>query len=90
MTTISFDRLEDYSHANWNRRKITCTFETRQVGYLQVEIMELDDGFQCRTLPQEPTMRGFLSNKEQRYIEQICRIVWRMVFEVPAMTERFE
>lgn len=88
--SVEFDKLEQYYHpANKKRISVICSFNTKQLGIVQVEYKQLNNGWKMKTLPNEPSLQ-MLSKKEQLTIEKICRIVWRLTHETPARKDRFE
>lgn len=88
MDSITFDRLEEYGDASRAISAIpyvVCSFETNRFGYYQVQYSN-EDGL--TQLGQEPSLDMFTS-KQIYKIRKICAIVYRMVYDVPAMTDRF-
>lgn len=86
METVEFHRLEEYGFNNHIRNSFVCvSFHTDRHGILQIEygtngIAQID---------QEPDLHMF-REEEQAYIVRASAIVYRMVQDTPAMTERFE
>lgn len=97
--TCEFHRLEehDYDKVRSNL-SVTCSFETDRFGYVQVRLTRMGKRYpkgetiytwKFKTLDQEPDL-NMLTDEQHLYMEQICRIVWRMVYDTPAMKKRFE
>ena len=90
---IEFYGLEGYDCSNVYEdnscNSIICLFKTNRVGIYQVKYKKLEDGWKLKPLKNEPNIQ-VLTKKEQLYIEKVCRIVWRMIDDVPAATDRFE
>lgn len=88
---IEFHRLEDYHkdpRYDGGNKWVICSFETRQLGIYQVKYENMGDLFRLESLEQEPNM-NFLTDDERVYIEKICLIVYRMIYDAPAATDRF-
>lgn len=85
--TVEFHRLESYRPSNHiENATVHVSFDTKQHGILQIEYRKnggLDQ------LTNEPDLYMF-REQDQEYIEAACAIAWRMVFETPAMTDRFK
>lgn len=85
---VEFHRLEGYElreHGRPTSGSVLCSFETERFGYLQVGF---DEGGVYQ-LDQEPDLNMF-TQAQQDYIECALAIAWRMVFDTPAATDRFE
>jgi hypothetical protein len=81
--TVSFHRLESYggNELKSGRKKILVSFETRQYGFYQVGYRKAVSGeYTVEQLNDEPNMMMF-SDSEQKYIECVCALVHRMVFD---------
>jgi hypothetical protein len=87
--SVSLHRLEEYSDHTEYRRHVLCSFSTERFGYAQVQLTQLEDGWKFETLPQEPDFNMF-RDRDVVKMELVSRIVWRMVFESPSMTDRFK
>jgi len=86
---ITFHDLEDYNFMH-TRLWVHVILQTERFGLLQVKYTNLNDGnWKLETFPQEPNLQMF-SQKQHLRIEYICRIVWRMVYDAPAATDRFQ
>lgn len=85
--TIIFDKLEGFMIENHitNKVRVTVSFNTRQHGVFQ--IMCDEDGI--NEIKSEPNLYAF-TKSEQQYIKEVATIVYRMVHDVPAKTDRFE
>jgi hypothetical protein len=87
---IEYDGLE---YHNWHEPKpprVVCTFKTDRFGIYQVKYTQKEDGeWKMQALPQEPHMQ-MLTVPDRVYVEKICRIVWRIVFDTPAAKDRFD
>ena len=87
--SVSLHRLEEYTPYGNSRRHVICSFSTKRFGYAQVKLKQLEDGWKFETLPQEPDFNMF-RDRDIVKMELVSRIVWRMVFESPSMTDRFK
>lgn len=89
--SVSLHRLEEYAgYDDGIRRNVLCSFKTERFGYAQVQLTELENnGWKFETLPQEPDFNMF-RDRDVVKMELVSRIVWRMVFESPSMTDRFK
>lgn len=88
MSDISFHRLEAYGYLKGghlqHNRYVRCSFETERFGYYQVDYADK----KLQGLVNEPDINAF-TQEDQRRIERLCAIVYRMVYDVPAMKDRF-
>lgn len=86
--SVEFHRLEEWDDprkAMSVEPYIFCSFETDRFGIFQVKYKH----GKLKQLENEPSIMMF-SEKEQSYIWKVCAIVWRMVFDAPAATDRFK
>ena len=86
--TVEFHRLEDYTDPRKSfsvMPEVTVSFDTKQHGYLQIKC----DGEGLNQISHEPDLHMF-KRADQRYIERVAHIVFRMVYDAPAATDRFE
>lgn len=88
-SAIEYYGLEDYNFPKGDRPYVICLFKTDRFGIYQVEYQKIGGGWRMKPLPQEPNMH-MLTDTDKLYIERICRIVWRLVYNVPAAKNRFE
>ena len=87
-SAINFHRVEEYElreQGPTNERSVVCSFKTNRFGYLQIGF---DEGG-LYELTNEPDLNMF-RGADKNYIESALAIAWRMIFESPAKTERFE
>jgi len=87
-SSINFHQVEEYElreHGATNERSVICSFKTRRFGYLQVGY---DEGG-IYELTNEPDLNMF-RNSDKKYIESAAAIAWRMIFDTPAATDRFQ
>lgn len=98
MSNIEFHRLEEHDFDKVRSNPaIICSFNTERFGYVQVRMKRMQDKYQgdvintwkFETLEQEPDLNMF-TKKQIHRMEKMTRIVWRMVYDVPAATNRFE
>jgi hypothetical protein len=98
MSNIEFHRLEEHDYDKVRPKpSIICSFETERFGYVQVRMRRMQDKYQgdvintwkFETLAQEPDLNMF-TDKQIHRMEKLTRIVWRMVYDAPAMKERFD
>lgn len=85
---VNFHRIESYElqeHGPTSERSIICSFNTQRHGFLQIAF---DEGGMYQ-LKNEPDLNMF-RDSDRKYIENSLAIAWRMVFDTPAKTERFE
>lgn len=96
--TTSFYRVEEYWMEGAEKTyglDIICSFETRQHGYFKIgcrtthEQLKSGPGPEIEELDEEPSLH-LLPESDQRYIERVTLIIWRMVFDTPAATDRFK
>jgi hypothetical protein len=94
MNTVSFRDCADVSgrrisKGTWGTRiptpasvpTVRCSFDTRQFGILQVEAARRGDrSITIKSLSDEPNLHLF-TDDEQEYIQAVCTIVYRFVFE---------
>lgn len=89
MTIPEFHRLEDFNTSiRTSNEMVCCTFKTERFGYLQTRLTRLDGMWKFETLDQEPDLNMF-TEKQIHHMQKVARIVWRLVYDVPAATERF-
>lgn len=89
-SNVTFHQVEEYwlseeRPPETNGYGVICSFETQRFGYLQIGV---DEG-EIYELKNEPDLNMFTKSDNQ-YIKNVAEIVWRMVFDVPAATDRFE
>lgn len=97
MSRPEFHRLEEHDYGTRGRTSIVCTFKTERFGYLQTRMTrkqakyqgEVVDQWKFETLEQEPDLNMFTEG-DIHYMEKVARIVWRIVYDAPAATDRFE
>jgi len=98
MTRPEFHRLEEHDFDKVRSNPaIICSFKTKRFGYVQVRMKrmqskyhgEVINNWKFETLAQEPDLNMF-TDGDIKHMEQVTRIVWRMVYDVPAFTDRFE
>lgn len=79
---ISFHRLEDYDNPpNNNRGEIVVSFKTRQHGYYQIRYKKLgEEAHRLKHPRDEPGLMMF-TDSEQYYIECVCALVYRIVYD---------
>jgi len=88
MEKLSYYRLEEYSDVSRAMRKtpyVICSFKTNRFGYYQVKYKDRD----LTQLSQEPSLNMF-TYTQLDYMREVCAIVYRMVYDVPACKSRFE
>lgn len=83
---VEYNALESYTIHHGKTNDVIVSFDTERFGYYQVAYNNVSD---INQLKNEPSIEMF-TERDQRYIEQICLIVYRMVHDVPAAKERFE
>lgn len=87
-SNVNFHQVEEYElreHGATGERSVVCSFKTRRFGYLQVGF---DEGG-VYELTNEPDLNMF-RRADKNYIESALAIAWRMVFESPVATDRFQ
>lgn len=98
MTRPEFHRLEEHDFGkSGTNSSVLCTFKTERFGYLQTRLTrkqakyhgEVIDNWKFETLDQEPDLNMF-GKSDIHHMQIVARIVWRMVYDVPAFTDRFE
>jgi len=85
---ICFHRLEDYNlmplldrHPG-ERGEVIVSFETRQYGIYQIKYKRFGEGKgRLKEMRDEPNLMLF-SEKEQQYIESLCKIIFRLMFNL--------
>jgi hypothetical protein len=82
-------RLEEYNNSQNSNPMVICSFETSRFGYLQVQLSQLNEAWKFESLRNEPDLQMFKTS-DIHEMECISRIVWRMVYDTPAKTDRFK
>jgi hypothetical protein len=94
---VEFHRFEGSGNKNSRTDRVSCSFDTDRFGYVVVEVKrkeksyhgELVHNWKFKTIENEPDLNMFTDSDVSK-MEQIARIVWRMIYDTPAMKGRFE
>lgn len=87
---VEFYRFEGKSPPpSYEEDSIMCSFETDRFGYVVVKLKKYEKGWKFSTIENEPDLIMF-TDRDVAKMEQISRIVWRMIHDAPAMKGRFE
>jgi len=81
---VTFHQVEKLFNKH-TKQGVRCSFETERFGYLQVSFDE--NGI--KELKNEPNLH-MLRKEDRKYVENSMAIAWRMIYEAPAATGRFE
>lgn len=86
-----FHRLEEYGiDINSTKKAIICSFKTERFGYLQTELTVGEDRhWTLKTLRNEPDLNMF-TNSDIAELQLKSLVIWRMVYDAPAIKSRFE
>lgn len=88
-SSVKFHRVEDCvdddNHIRYEK-SIICSFKTERFGYLQLQYDEKNGVVE---LPNEPDLE-MLRKQDRKYVENAVAIAWRMIFDAPAATDRFQ
>jgi hypothetical protein len=68
---------------------VVCLFETKQFGIVQIRCSIFNDDVIMDTYDYGPNIEMF-SDKDRRKMKIYSALVYRMIYDAPAMTERFE
>lgn len=85
---VEFHQIEGYTLPGRSmsaKPSVVCSFKTEQCGYLQI----MCECGNMKELDNEPSLFHF-TPADRSYIEEKLLIVWRMLFDSTAATERFE
>jgi hypothetical protein len=74
--SVEFARLEEYRYGD---QSVITSFDTTRFGKYQIKCCKREDRVRQYELLNEPPLDTF-TKADQRYIERVSVIVWRMLF----------